>query len=134
MFRQVISLFTIGYGLFLLFPSEVHAMGLEAETSTQRIGAILLGALVFIMFMLHCHRRFTKSFFNGFIVSTGLFFSFDIVVFHWVFNLHRITSGSEADILEPILVLIGIIFLVLGLRNESHDVRKDEGNERKCNL
>jgi hypothetical protein len=28
-------------------------------------------------------------------------------VFHWVFGLHRITAGTEANVIEPILVAIG---------------------------
>jgi hypothetical protein len=48
----------------------------------------------------------------------GIFLSFDIVVFHWVFRLHRITSGPEANVIEPILVLIGIGFVAYGLTHE----------------
>lgn len=47
-----------------------------------------------------------------------MFLSVDMALFHWIFRLHRLTSGPEADILEPILVLVGIGFVVYGLARE----------------
>jgi uncharacterized membrane protein len=55
---------------------------------------------------------------NGFLVAIGTFLSFDMILFHWVFQLHRLTSGPEANVLEPFFVLLGVVFIVIGLRRE----------------
>ncbi len=41
-----------------------------------------------------------------------------MLLFHWVFQLHRLTSGPEANVLEPFFVLLGVVFIVIGLRRE----------------
>ncbi len=92
--------------------------GLTVATMTGRIVVVALGAAVLIGCLVASGRFFSRSFFHGFMVSAGIFLSFDIVVFHWVFRLHRITSGPEANIIEPILVLIGIGFVAYGLTHE----------------
>ncbi|WP_246943164.1 hypothetical protein [Bacillus pinisoli] len=109
-----------GYFLSDFFFHIIHtaAAGLKAETQIDRIGAVGFGILVLLLFMYIAFRFFSSSFFQGFIVATGLFLSFDIIVFHWVFQLHRITNGPEANWLEPILVLGGILFIWFGLSKE----------------
>jgi hypothetical protein len=92
--------------------------GITVATMTGRIAVVALGAAVLIACQVASSRFFSRSFFHGFMVSSGIFLSFDIVVFHWVFRLHRITSGPEANIIEPLLVLIGIGFIVYGLTHE----------------
>lgn len=110
----------VGFILSDLFFHIVHATaaGLKAETQLERIGAVLVGVVVLLLLMFVAKRYFSTSFFQGFIVATGLFLSFDIVVFHWIFQLHRITNGPEANWLEPILVLGGIVFIWYGLTKE----------------
>jgi hypothetical protein len=74
--------------------------------------AILIGTLVLA-------RRFgSSSFFHGFLVAVGVFLSLDIVVVHWIFRLHRVTAGPEANVIEPILVAFGVGFVIYGLRRE----------------
>ncbi|WP_456279284.1 hypothetical protein [Bacillus sp. AK128] len=97
---------------------NTSAAGLKAESQLERIGAVLFGVLVLLIFMVIAHRFFSRSFFQGFVVATGLFLSFDIVVFHWVFQLHRITNGPEANWLEPVLVIGGVIFIWYGIKRE----------------
>lgn len=101
-----------------LHAARASAYGLQAETLAGKLGALAFGVAALAGCILWMKRRFPPSFYRGFIVSTGLFFSFDIVAFHWVFGLHRITDGPEANVLEPILVAIGVLLLVRGLRAE----------------
>jgi len=63
-------------------------------------------------------RLGSSSFFHGFLVAVGVFLSLDIVVVHWIFGLHRVTAGPEANVIEPILVAAGIGFVIYGLRRE----------------
>lgn len=88
-------------------------------TMGGRIAVVLLGVAILILTLLGARRLYPPSFFRGFVVAVGIFLSFDIVVFHWLFRLHRITAGPEADVIEPILVAVGVGFVVVGLRGES---------------
>jgi hypothetical protein len=97
---------------------NAHALGYTNADPIDRIGAIMFGLVLLVIFMEIFRRVFSQAFFNGFIVATGLFLSFDIVVFHWIFKLHRITSGPEADYLEPLFVCFGVILLWIGIRRE----------------
>jgi Predicted membrane protein (DUF2243) len=93
--------------------------GITVATMTGRIAVVALGAAVLIGCLVASRRFFSRSFFHGFMVSSGVFLSFDIVVFHWLFRLHRITSGPEANVIEPLLVLMGIGFVGYGLTHEN---------------
>jgi hypothetical protein len=109
---------TAGLAVTNLFfhSSDALAMSLRAETMPARIGAVMLAVVVIIATMIGARLWFPRPFFHGFVVANGLFLSFDIVVLHWIFQLHRITSGPEANVLEPIFVVVGVGFLVFGLR------------------
>ena len=82
----------------------------------ERLAVVLVGGTLLLSSVVLVRRIFSRSFFHGFLVSTGMFLSFDIVVFHWLFGLHRITSGEEANVIEPILVALGAGFIVYGFR------------------
>lgn len=99
---------------------EAYTMSLEATSAVGRIGAVLFGVIIQIILLVIFKLYFASSFFNGFVVAIGVFLIFDNVVFHWIFQLHRITNGSEANILEPLAVLIGILFLWYGLSKERY--------------
>ncbi|WP_026695539.1 DUF2243 domain-containing protein [Peribacillus kribbensis] len=103
---------------FLFHLVDAFAAGFKAETPAGRIGAVFSGVLILLVFMFFIRRFFSRSFFNGFTVAVGLFLSFDIVVFHWIFQLHRITNGPEANWLEPLFVLGGLITIWFGLKQE----------------
>jgi hypothetical protein len=98
--------------------SDALAMTLKAETMAGRIGAVMLAVAIIVAAMIGSRLWFPRPFFHGFVVATGLFLSFDIVLLHWIFQLHRITSGPEANVLEPIFVVVGVGFLVFGIRGE----------------
>jgi hypothetical protein len=97
---------------------DAHAFGFTNSKAIDRIGAVFFGIVVLLIFMEVFRRFFSPSFFNGFVVATGLFLSFDILVFHWIFKLHRITNGPEANVLEPIFVCFGLLLFWQGLRRE----------------
>jgi hypothetical protein len=92
---------------------------LEPETAEGRVAVVLVGAATLLLTLALAKRSYPSSFFRGFLVAVGVIFSFDIVVFHWVFGLHRITAGTEANVIEPIVVAIGAVFVTLGLRSEA---------------
>jgi len=110
----------LGYAFaeLTLHAARASAYGLQAETLAGKLGALLFGGAVWAGCLWWLKHRFPASFYNGFVVASGLFFSFDIVAFHWVFGLHRITDGPEANVLEPILVALGCVLLVRGLQSE----------------
>ncbi|MGG3466914.1 DUF2243 domain-containing protein [Neobacillus pocheonensis] len=110
---------------FLFHLIDALAFGMKADTAGERIGAVFFGICVLLILMAIFHRFFSKAFFNGFTVATGLFLSFDIVVFHWIFQLHRITNGPEANWLEPLFVLAGIVLVCFGISKEK-SVSKNE--------
>ena len=114
---------------FLFHLIDAYAVGLKADTPVERIGAVFFGIFVLFLLMLVFYRYFSKAFFNGFTVATGLFLSFDIVVFHWIFKLHRITNGPEANWLEPIFVVFGIIAIWIGIKQEKGLRRQDKINK-----
>lgn len=94
------------------------ALTLKANTQAQRVGVVILGVLALVALMTVSRRIFGTSFAHGFTVASGLFLSVDIVAFHWIFQLHRITSGPEATWLEPILAALGAGMAWLGVMRE----------------
>ncbi|MFC7371720.1 DUF2243 domain-containing protein [Fictibacillus iocasae] len=102
----------------VLFSDPVLAFGFEAQSQEERIGAVIFGVVLLITMLFAIYKAFTRSFFNGFVGAIGFFLSLDTVLFHWIFQLHRITKGPEANVLEPIFVGVGIIFIVFSLYSE----------------
>jgi uncharacterized membrane protein len=88
---------------------------IPVTTMAGRIGVILLAVAFLVLFLALAKRR-GDEFFRGFLVAVGTFLSFDLVVLHWVFRLHRLTIGPEADVIEPMFLVLGIVFIVYGLR------------------
>ncbi|MBM7692203.1 putative membrane protein [Peribacillus deserti] len=114
---------------FLFHLIDAFAVGLKAETPAGRIGAVFFGVLVLLVLMFFFYRYFSKAFFNGFTVATGLFLSFDIIVFHWIFKLHRITMGPEANWIEPLFVVFGIVIVYFGIKQEKLLSRQENINK-----
>ncbi|WP_442599718.1 hypothetical protein [Neobacillus sp. D3-1R] len=112
--------FISGYFSMSIFLHSIkaYAMGVQLQSAGERIGAVGTGLVILLLIMIILKKWFSPSFFHGFLVATGLFLSFDIVVFHWFFHLHRITSGPEANWLEPIFVVFGIALFFYGLKRE----------------
>ncbi|WNB90686.1 DUF2243 domain-containing protein [Bacillus sp. NEB1478] len=98
------------FGLFAMshWSTYAFAFELKAETAAERIGAVSIGVAILIIILMLIYKRYDSSFFHGFLAAIGLFLTVDNILFHWVFRLHRITSGPEANILEPLFVIAGI--------------------------
>ena len=98
--------------------NDAVAFGLKATTLPERLGAVFVGVAVLLASIVVVRRLCGQSFFNGFVTASGTILSFDIVLFHWIFQLHRITNGPEADVLEPIFVLFGVGLMWWGITHE----------------
>jgi hypothetical protein len=108
----------------------VLGVSLKADTTPQRVLVVMLGAGILLLMLVLVRRWFARTFFHGFLVAVGIFLSFDIVVFHWVFQLHRIRAGREADVIEPLLVALGIGFVTYGLRRDRAEQRGAQDDPR----
>jgi hypothetical protein len=103
---------------------DAVAFSLKASTMAERLGSVAVAVAILVVLCVVVYRLFSRSFLHGFIVASGLVFSVDIVLLHWIFQLHRITSGPEADVLEPIFVIVGAAMAAIGIRRENAAARK----------
>jgi uncharacterized membrane protein len=99
-------------------PATVAFEAPAPHTMAGRVAVVLLAVAILIGTLVLAKRLGSSSFFHGFLVAVGVFLSLDIVVVHWIFRLHRVTAGPEANIIEPILVAAGVAFVIYGLRQE----------------
>ena len=83
-----------------------------------RIGGVALAVVIVLATVVLAYRLYSVSFFNGFVVAVGLFISIDLLLVHWMMEIHRITAGEEAIWLEIPLFVSGLAFVVVGLRRE----------------
>jgi len=104
---------------------EAAAFTLKATNLAERLGSASAAVILFVILAYLAFNFFSRSFFHGFIVSAGLILSLDIVFLHWIFQLHRITSGPEADVLEPLFVLCGMALTIIGVKRELAAARRD---------
>jgi Predicted membrane protein (DUF2243) len=110
--------------------SDARLRGASAAHDDGPVAVVLLAVAILIVTLVLAKRLGSSSFFNGFLVAVGVFLSIDIVVVHWIFRLHRVTAGPEANIIEPILIAAGVAFVIYGLRRErraSIPLRRREG-------
>ncbi len=83
-----------------------------------QIAVLAVAVAVLIGFLLWSKRATSDSFFWGALAGTGLVLSFDIVWVHWIFGLHHLTNTEMDLILEPLLVLVGLVFLWFAITRE----------------
>jgi hypothetical protein len=89
------------------------------DAAAGRIAVVVVAIAVLIGFLLWSRQSASNSFFLGVLAGTGFVLSFDIVGVHWIFGLHHVTVDSRLDlILEPLLVLTGVVFLWFGISRE----------------
>jgi hypothetical protein len=110
--------FIIGIYAMSHWSTNAFAWELKAETMGERIAAVSYGVIILVVILLFIYKRYHSSFFHGFIAAIGLFLTVDNILFHWIFQLHRVTSGPEADVLEPLFVLAGIGLVYYTWKNE----------------
>ena len=108
------------FGLFVMSHWSIKAFAweLKAVSAGERIGAVFIGIIILFILLLFISKRYNSSFFHGFLAAIGLFLTVDNILFHWVFQLHRVTSGPEANILEPMFVSIGIVLVYYTWKKE----------------
>ena len=87
--------------------------------------AVLTAAVAALVgFLLWSKRATSASFFWGVLAGTGFVLSFDIVWVHWIFGLHHLTNTQMDLVLEPLLVLLGLLFLWIAITRERHQANK----------
>jgi hypothetical protein len=125
-----LSVAVLSLTAILLPADKAFAFGFEAQSQAERVGSVAFGVALLIIMLIAVYKAFTRSFFNGFVAAIGFFLSVDTVLFHWIFQLHRITKGPEANILEPVFVVIGAIFIWFGVRSEKKISRPSSRSSR----
>ena len=93
-------------------------------TWAGQIAVIAVVAAALIVFLFWSERAMSASFFRGVLAGTGFVLSVDIVWVHWIFGLHHITNTQMDLMLEPLFVLLGLVFLWFAITRER---RKPEG-------
>jgi Predicted membrane protein (DUF2243) len=112
------------FGIYAMshWSTKAVAWELKAEAMGEPLGAVCFGVIILVFILLFIYKRYHSSFFHGFIAAIGLFLTVDNILFHWVFQLHRVTSGPEANILEPLFVAAGIALVYYTWKKEERIV------------
>jgi hypothetical protein len=106
-------------------PDLVLAFALYPVTAPAgQIAVLTVAIAVLIGFLLWSKRATSASFFWGALAGTGLVLSFDIVWVHWIFGLHHLTNTKMDFVLEPSLVLLGVVFLWFAITRELRQANK----------
>ncbi len=93
------------------------------DSTIGRLAVLLVAIAVLVVALLWARRAASRSFFLGVLAGTGLVLSFDIVLVHWIFGLHHLTNHQEDVVLEPLLVVTGLVFMWFGITRERQHVR-----------
>src|SRR5205809_1254124 len=100
-------------------PDLVLAFTLYPVTASAGQIAVVTAALAALVgFLLWSRRSTSTSFFLGALAGVGFVLSFDIVWVHWIFGLHHLTNTQMDLVLEPLLVLLGLVFLWFAITRE----------------
>jgi hypothetical protein len=100
-------------------PDLVLAFTLYPVTAPAGQLAVLAVAIAALIgFLLWSNRTASASFFWGVLAGIGFVLSFDIVWVHWIFGLHHLTNTQMDLVLEPLLVLLGLVFLWFAITRE----------------
>jgi hypothetical protein len=100
-------------------PDLVLAFTLYPVTAPGgQIAVLTVAVAVLIGFLVWSKRATSASFFWGVLAGTGFVLSFDIVWVHWIFGLHHLTNTQMDLVLEPPLVLLGLVFLWFAITRE----------------
>lgn len=86
------------------------------DTTLGRLAVLAVAVAVTVGFIVWSRRTKPPAFFRGVLAGSGLFLTFDIIWIHWIFGLHHLTNTPAEDVvLEPALVIAGVVMLYLGL-------------------
>src|SRR5438105_9662418 len=106
-------------------PDLVLAFTLYPVTAPAGQIAVLAAAIAALIgFLLWSKRATSASFFCGALAGTGFVLSFDIVWVHWIFGLHHLTNTKMDLVLEPLLVLLVLVFLWFAITRERRQANR----------
>lgn len=60
----------------------------------------------------------TDALINGALIAAGAIAVIDNVVAHWLLGLHRAVPGPAANVVEPLLVVVGAGLALIGVARE----------------
>ena len=92
-------------------------------TPAGQIAVLAVAVAALIGFLLWSKRATSASFFWGVLAGTGFVLSFDIVWVHWIFGLHHLTNTQMDLVLEPMLVLLRLVFLRFAITRERRQAK-----------
>jgi len=92
-------------------------------TPAGQIAVLAVAVAALIGFLLWSKRATSASFFWGVLAGMGFVLSFDIVWVHWIFGLHHLTNTQMDLVLEPMLVLLGLVFLRFAITRERRQAK-----------
>jgi len=87
-------------------------------TPAAQLAVIAVAVAVIVGFLIWSKQATSASFFHGALAGNGIVLSFDIVWVHWIFGLHHLTNTQMDLVLEPLLVLVGFVFLWFAITRE----------------
>jgi phage shock protein PspC (stress-responsive transcriptional regulator) len=96
---------------------------IPVNTSAGQLSVIAAAVAFLIVFLWWSNRTTSASFFQGVLAGMGFVLSVDIVLIHWIFGLHHITNTPMDLILEPLFVLLGLVFLWFAITRERRQVK-----------
>lgn len=105
-------------------PDPILAFALYPVTAPAgQIAVLAVAVAALIGFLLWSKRTTSASFFWGALAGMGFVLSFDIVWVHWIFGLHHLTNTQMDLVLEPMLVLLGLVFLWFAITRERRQAK-----------
>jgi uncharacterized membrane protein len=94
------------------------------RSSAGQLSVIALAVAFLMAFLLWSKRTTSDSFFLGVFAGMGFVLSVDIVLIHWIFGLHHITNTQMDLVLEPLFVLLGLVFLWFAITRERRQANR----------
>ncbi len=94
------------------------------SSSAGQLSVIAVAVAFLIMFLLWSQRTTSASFFLGVLAGMGFVLSVDIVLVHWIFGLHHLTNTQMDLVLEPLFVLLGLVFLWFAITRERRQANR----------
>ena len=122
----------VGAGLTIVGLHQAHAPSpnlvlaftfYPVTNPAGQLAVLAVAVAALVAFQLWSLRATSAAFFRGVLAGTGFVLSFDIVWVHWIFGLHHLTNTQMDLVLEPALVLIGLVFLWFAITRERRQTK-----------